>query len=106
MTELRKRTPPDPTKMGEVLVFKTSPDQRPKQTITKRDLARAILALDAVWPPSRIASDEMGEFRANIWWEALKDLSPQELKLAAQKCIKSKREFPPTPGIVRNLVMS
>jgi|TARA_R110001583_G_scaffold133210_1_gene285084 hypothetical protein len=66
-------------------------------------LAGALVELDIIWPPRDISNEQQGMARAKVWHKALQNLTPAELRMGVEKCVRSPREFPPTPGVILSL---
>ena len=86
----------------ELAEYKPLPAESP-QRISRRDLAGALVELDIIWPPRDISNEQQGMARAKVWHKALQNLTPAELRMGVEKCVRSPREFPPTPGVILSL---
>ena len=86
----------------ELAEYKPLPAESP-QRISRRDLAGALVELDIIWPPRDISNEQQGLARAKVWHKALQNLTPAELRMGVEKCVRSPREFPPTPGVILSL---
>jgi hypothetical protein len=100
MAKLREALPDEaknPPKMGEVVAFNGQLQAR-RDTITKEDLVREMLALDVIFP-SQALTEAQQTLRYREYFELLKHLTPLDLKVATDRYKRSPdSEFFPKPG--------
>jgi hypothetical protein len=99
LERLRESLPPEkrnPLPVGSVVNYQGQVG-RTKPTISKENLAKAILTLDVIYSGQNLDESQM-TLRYQVFYDVLRHLSPLEMNAAVERYFKSDATFAPTPG--------